>query len=130
MQISIYNFAQENENVSNKLFIQKTAKPPDFSGGLIYFGATDGIRTCDLLITNQLLYQLSYGSTIKFYYSAFIPMAAISAALAAAISALVRRFLAFFALLMPDFLITFASSAMICSSSAVQSFSSSDSSSQ
>ncbi len=25
-----------------------------------FFGADDGTRTCDLLITNELLYQLSY----------------------------------------------------------------------
>lgn len=74
MQISIYNFAQENENVSNKLFIQKTAKPPDFSGGLIYFGATDGIRTCDLLITNQLLYRLSHSSVLELLYSYLVEL--------------------------------------------------------
>ena len=34
-------------------------KPPHFCGGLEN-GAGDGTRTRDLLITNQLLYQLSY----------------------------------------------------------------------
>ena len=28
-----------------------------------FFGADDGIRTCDLLVTNELLYQLSYVGT-------------------------------------------------------------------
>ena len=29
-------------------------------------GACDGTRTCDLRITNALLYQLSYTSIVKF----------------------------------------------------------------
>ena len=32
-----------------------------FSPFIYIYGATEGIRTPDLMITNQLLYQLSYG---------------------------------------------------------------------
>ena len=32
-----------------------------------YFGAAERNRTPDLLITNQLLYQLSYSSTVRHY---------------------------------------------------------------
>lgn len=34
------------------------------ASGLFHFGASNRGRTCDLLITNQLLYQLSYGSIL------------------------------------------------------------------
>jgi hypothetical protein len=45
------------------LITTKIKKAP--SGSLFYFQAGDGTRTRDLLITNQLLYQLSYASTIE-----------------------------------------------------------------
>ncbi len=32
---------------------------------LYFYGATEGIRTPDLMITNQLLYQLSYGGATE-----------------------------------------------------------------
>ena len=32
----------------------------------VFYGAEDVIRTRDLLITNQLLYQLSYSSILNF----------------------------------------------------------------
>ena len=34
--------------------------PSDYLGGVDFTGADGRIRTCDLLITNELLYQLSY----------------------------------------------------------------------
>ena len=40
-------------------FLQSKARGQTLSTG---FGAGNGTRTCDLLITNQLLYQLSYTS--------------------------------------------------------------------
>ena len=36
------------------------------SWGGYFYGMPDRIRTCDLLITNQLLYQLSYTSLLTF----------------------------------------------------------------
>ena len=35
-------------------------RPEDLT---ITYGADDGVRTCDLLVTNELLYQLSYIGT-------------------------------------------------------------------
>ena len=46
-------------------------KPSENLGGLDFTGADDRIRTYDLLITNELLYQLSYiSATNRNYYSA------------------------------------------------------------
>ncbi len=39
-------------------------------------GAGDGTRTRDLLITNQLLYQLSYTSTLLFFLFSFVTSSA------------------------------------------------------
>lgn len=38
----------------------ETTKPPHFCGGFVLYGAGTRSRTRDLLITSQLLYQLSY----------------------------------------------------------------------
>ena len=46
---------------------KKTAKPLRLRG--FYAGATDPIRTDDLLITSELLYLLSHSSTLPAYYS-------------------------------------------------------------
>ena len=44
-------------------------------GCLFFFcGAGDGIRTCDLLITNQLLYRLSHTSDLPFGKLYFKPL--------------------------------------------------------
>ena len=44
-------------------FSLQNKKPPTFAGGLLAIGATGRNRTPNLLITNQLLCQLSYGGT-------------------------------------------------------------------
>ena len=46
--------------------------PFGHSGTLPLFGAGDGTRTRDLLITNQLLYQLSYTSIFCLTVSDFL----------------------------------------------------------
>tara|TARA_Y100000746_G_scaffold163908_1_gene141332 strand:- start:46 stop:324 length:279 start_codon:yes stop_codon:yes gene_type:complete len=47
---------------TSNLILQRRA-PESFSNQLVKTGAGKGTRTPDLLITNQLLYQLSYASS-------------------------------------------------------------------
>ncbi len=46
-------------------------KPEWFVVPVFFIGADERSRTPDLLITNQLLYQLSYISTETMYYTEF-----------------------------------------------------------
>ena len=47
-----------------KITPQKSASQANFRG--VPFGATDPIRTDDLLITSELLYRLSHSSKFQF----------------------------------------------------------------
>ena len=45
--------------------MMETEKPRKPNGIRGFYGEPDGVRTCDLLIKSQLLYQLSYGPSTK-----------------------------------------------------------------
>ena len=58
------DFAWYTRDISGKSKKPQTMDLPWFAG--IFNGAGNGTRTCDLRITNALLYRLSYAS--KFHY--------------------------------------------------------------
>ena len=52
-----------SQNVTKRILINKKQKTKEASNTimrLLFKLADDGIRTCDLLITNEMLYRLSY----------------------------------------------------------------------
>ncbi len=61
MHLFVKNTKQNRLN-SKKQNKYKKIKSPTFKVEDFLFGACDGTRTCDLLITNELHYQLCYTS--------------------------------------------------------------------
>ena len=59
-----YKVGQKSLKLWVSKSLKKLSKTPDFIRNQAFYGANDVTRTHDLLITNQLLYQLSYISIL------------------------------------------------------------------
>ena len=58
--LALANQAGKSKNNVRLMFVKQTNKSPALLRGLVLYGAGTKNRTRDLLITSQLLYQLSY----------------------------------------------------------------------